>query len=214
MLTPKKSFTECSPSLQLVHKTKCAKVTRSTCLQWFKTNRNNLGENGTLSIYYCSKTDMTIVQYHDSEGNLMFDADALEEDVANGALKGNAGSDPAFFWYAENRNHAAGGTAIKGAKDPLKSIGLREYYFWFENSGDLALVLFHIFGKNQELFNSFYDRSGVMFANHEELVPHAVVGATEDMETDMPVATLPRSTEEMMADLALDYDAAGYSQLF
>ena len=141
----------------------------------------------------------------------MFDADAVHSAVSHGTLKRNAGDDLAFYWHAENWEHAAGDTAIIGAKDPDKSVGLRRYLFHFKHAGDLALAVYHIFGQNKDLFQAFYDRSSVLFAKEEELVPHAVALATCAMEVDsMPRATMPRSESE--SDDEPDYDTGGHSQ--
>jgi len=201
--------------LQLIFETKLSKVTRSTSLQWYKTNRDKLGEDGTLSVFKCSKTGKIVVQYVNSDGKLMLDADAVESDVAKGTLKGNAGDDLAFYWDAVNRHHAAGGTIIKGAKDPDKSVGLRRYYFWFNHAGDLALAVYYIFGENKELFKAFYDRSSDLFVNEEEWVPHAVAPETGAMEIDcIRHAIMPRSETEIAEDEGVDYDPGGFSQLY
>jgi hypothetical protein len=151
-----------------------------------KYDRKELGEDGTLTIFVCTLTGDTQVKYIDTDGVTMFDA-VLELDYLGdvyGTVKGNAAFENVFWWDALNKSHAAGGTTIKGAKNPKEAIGLRRYFFWFENVGDLVTTLFHLFGNNIELVREFLKKDGKMTRTKKSLPCHAVQATEDDMDTD------------------------------
>ena len=94
----------------------------------------------------------------------MFDAE-LELDCLSEVydfVKGNGGSEPFFFWEAYNKDHAAGGTTIKGAKTPNEAIGFRRYTFRFDTVADLVKSIFYLFGENINLVHEFLKEEGKM----------------------------------------------------
>jgi len=182
-------------------------LSRSVALQWYHTDRNELGNNGTLRIFKCSKTAKNVIQHINSEGQLNLDADVVHEQLINGAMKGNAGEIPAFYVTLKNRKHAAGGTTINGAKDPHSCVGLRRFTFFFKHQGDLALTVYHILGKESKYFDLFYDKSSILYVNEEEGLPHEVIPATGAMEVDRI------SVAGLSSDDDYDYDVGGCSQL-
>ncbi len=95
-------------------------------------DRGNLGAGGTFEIYKCVETNQVIVQYLDSAGGKMFEAEAPPPSESHKQLFGNAGRDICFVWDAYNKVFTSGGTTIEGASSS-DATGCRRFFFWFRS---------------------------------------------------------------------------------
>jgi len=79
------------------------------------TSRQNLGANGTLSVYYDEEADRNVFQYHNAEGAKVFEAKAPLAEEAWKEIQGNCGVQDCIIWQAFNTSFKHGGTSIEGA---------------------------------------------------------------------------------------------------
>ena len=182
-----------------------------------KYRRLELGEEGMLYVFKCTNTGNTQVHYVDNDGIKKLDAELNLGCVGEvyDTVKGNAGFENVFWWDALNKAHAAGGTTIKGAKNPKEAIGLRRYFFWFETLGDAVKTIYYVFGGNIDLVWEFLKKDGKMTMTKKSRPCHAVEATEDDMDTDdssdeismPPMAVLAIEDDE-------DYYPGAESQLY
>ena len=174
--------------------------------------RKSLGGPGDMYFFRSSRNGMLCVQYINGDGLKMFEAAVPHTQIVHEYVKGNAGMENVFYWNANNKAHAAGGTTIKGAKTPSTAVGHRRFYFWFEDKEELTVALLFLFHQDVRLLKEFFQQDGRFTQKNESLPAHTIV-ADEDEMDPTPFGTKVDKAPEEDSD-AEDYDPCWESQAF
>jgi hypothetical protein len=137
-----------------------------------------------------------IVKYTDAEHAVRFEAVVTKSNVIHKVVKGDAGSKKCFMWDALNLRHGVGGTRVNGRDE-----GLRRYCFWFPENHHLAVFLYHLFGRSNELLDEFYSKKGHFYLCKKTLPPHDQEVNEDGMDTDR---------DSVQIDEVVKYDEDGW----
>ena len=198
--TPKKGTADGAETvMDVIHKIKLS-IPPARTTSSGRDNRQSLGQ-GDLYIFKSSRDGKLNVQFIDTDGVKMFDSVLPHKSILFDYVKGNAGMEHVFYWNANNKAHAAGGTTIKGAT--AEAVGHRRYYFWFEDRSELDVTLYFLFCRDMGLVKEFFKQDGRFTQNKESLPAHAIVVDEDEMDTVAFGTEADKAPEE-------DSDAEGY----
>jgi len=146
------------------------------------TSRQNLGANGTLSVYYDEEADRNVFQYHNAEGAKVFEAKAPLAEEAWKEIQGNCGVQDCIIWQAFNTSFKHGGTSIEGADTAKNPAMCRRHYFWFNNKYHFFKALCLLLNNDDDLMEQFFDPKSKFYAAEQTRPPHPVILPPDAME--------------------------------